>query len=88
MVIDEAMGTTEYYGQQTSEEAKSGCRGSGVVTLRIRKETFWVRLALFADMGFAESYMLGEMDCDDLTSFFQVRLDKLSPFRARPLLDV
>jgi len=40
--------------------------------LQVHKETFWVRLALFADMGFAESYMLSEVSCSDLTSFFKL----------------
>ncbi|SPQ25079.1 5bbc1424-c7c1-41e6-8606-bc8ce38587cb [Thermothielavioides terrestris] len=32
------------------------------VELTVRSEAFWTRLALFADMGFAEAYMLGEVD--------------------------
>lgn len=40
--------------------------------LRIKQDAFWTRVALFADMGFAESYMLGEFDCPDLTAFFRI----------------
>lgn len=40
--------------------------------IAVQKDVFWVRLLLFADMGFAESYMLGEVSCPDLTSFFQL----------------
>jgi cyclopropane-fatty-acyl-phospholipid synthase len=40
--------------------------------LVVNKDTFWVRLLLFADMGFAESYMLSEVSCSDLTSFFKL----------------
>ncbi|CAI6342108.1 unnamed protein product [Periconia digitata] len=40
--------------------------------LHIYSETFWVRLALYADMGFAESYMLGEVSSPDLTKFFEL----------------
>lgn len=40
--------------------------------LRILNDLFWVRLLLFADMGFAESYMLGEIDCPDLMAFFRL----------------
>lgn len=43
-----------------------------VTRLEVVRETFWLRLALFADMGFAESYMLGEVACPDLTSFFRI----------------
>jgi cyclopropane-fatty-acyl-phospholipid synthase len=42
------------------------------VELVIKREAFWVRLLLFADMGFAESYMLGDFECSDLTGFFEV----------------
>jgi len=40
--------------------------------LRVLNDMFWVRLALFADMGFAESYMLGEVACPDITAFFKL----------------
>jgi cyclopropane-fatty-acyl-phospholipid synthase len=43
-----------------------------LTTLEVKRETFWLRLALFADMGLAESYMLGEVTCPDLTSFFRI----------------
>jgi len=41
-------------------------------TLQIHNDLFWIRMLLFADMGFAESYMLGEISCPDLTSFFKL----------------
>ncbi|KAG8627684.1 hypothetical protein KVT40_003557 [Elsinoe batatas] len=43
-----------------------------VTELVVNKDVFWARLLLFADMGFAESYMLGEVSCPDLTLFFQL----------------
>ncbi|KAK0701638.1 cyclopropane-fatty-acyl-phospholipid synthase [Lasiosphaeria miniovina] len=42
------------------------------VELVVKSEAFWMRLFLFADMGFAEAYMLGEVECADLTAFFQL----------------
>ena len=42
------------------------------ITLTIYKDSFWVRVFLFADMGFAEAYMLGEVDTNHLAGFFQV----------------
>ena len=42
------------------------------VELVVKSEAFWMRTFLFADMGFAEAYMLGEVECADLTSFFQL----------------
>lgn len=83
IVIDEITGKTGAYGQRIARENNKitngiDCKpkhGSGIgkVELLVRKESFWVRLFLFADMGFAEAFMLGEIDCPDLTSFFQVR---------------
>ncbi|KAF2180064.1 cyclopropane-fatty-acyl-phospholipid synthase [Zopfia rhizophila CBS 207.26] len=46
--------------------------GLPVAVLHVHDERFWVRLALFADMGFAESYMLGEVTSPDLTAFFEL----------------
>ncbi|KAJ4342557.1 hypothetical protein N0V95_006928 [Ascochyta clinopodiicola] len=46
--------------------------GVPVAYLHVHDDKFWVRLALFADMGFAESYMLGEVSSPDLTKFFEV----------------
>ncbi|KAL8950649.1 MAG: hypothetical protein Q9222_003333 [Ikaeria aurantiellina] len=40
--------------------------------LKILKDAFWVRMLLFADMGFAESFMLGEVDCSDLVGFVKI----------------
>ena len=40
--------------------------------LRVLSDMFWIRLLLFADMGFAESYMLGEVDCPSITAFFKL----------------
>jgi len=82
VVIDETTGRTTSYGQKIAKEytkMSNGVNGTskkrsgvGKVELVVRKETFWVRLFLFADMGFAESFMLGDVECADLTGFFQV----------------
>ncbi|CAG8482621.1 5488_t:CDS:2 [Paraglomus occultum] len=39
---------------------------------KVLNESFWVRLLLFADLGFAEAYMLGDVVCDDLGSLINV----------------
>lgn len=49
------------------------------VELVVLDEAFWMRLFLFADMGFAEAYMLGEVECEDLTAFFQLFLVNRDP---------
>ncbi|KAI9851844.1 MAG: hypothetical protein M1838_002560 [Thelocarpon superellum] len=52
---------------ETSHGAKSP-----TVELTVRREAFWVRLCLFTDMGFAEAFMLGDVDCPDLEAFFEL----------------
>lgn len=58
------------HGQRT--ECGTAKDGAPRTELRIHRDTFWVRVVLFADMGFAESYMLAEISCVDLTSFFKL----------------
>ncbi|KAK3293895.1 cyclopropane-fatty-acyl-phospholipid synthase [Chaetomium fimeti] len=43
-----------------------------IVTLTVTSPLFYPRLLLLADMGFAESYLLEEVTCDDLTAFFRL----------------
>lgn len=40
--------------------------------LRVKSDAFWIRLGLMGDLGFAEAYMYGEVECDDLISVFLV----------------
>lgn len=68
LIVDETNGTKHHFGQPKS----SGVKVSENVELVVKHELFWLRVLLFADIGFGESYMLGEFDCDDLTSFFRV----------------
>jgi cyclopropane-fatty-acyl-phospholipid synthase len=84
IIHDQVIGQTMVYGQKIAKEFSKKSNGvngvngvkekSGVksVELVVKREAFWVRLFLFADMGFAESYMLGDFECADLTSFFEV----------------
>ncbi|KAH8678893.1 Mycolic acid cyclopropane synthetase-domain-containing protein [Tricladium varicosporioides] len=85
VIIDETTNNTTHYGQMIAKENLKGTNGiNGVngtykkkavasrVVLVVKQENFWVRLFLFADMGFAESYMLGEVECNDLTAFFEL----------------
>ncbi|OQO05674.1 hypothetical protein B0A48_09767 [Cryoendolithus antarcticus] len=46
--------------------------------LKVLNDLFWIRLLLFADMGFAESYMLGEVACPDITAFFKLFIQNRS----------
>ncbi|OCH86874.1 cyclopropane-fatty-acyl-phospholipid synthase [Obba rivulosa] len=42
--------------------------------LTVRNPTFWLRVAAMGDLGFAEAYMYGEVECDDLIRVFMVFL--------------
>ncbi|EMD31380.1 hypothetical protein CERSUDRAFT_119769 [Gelatoporia subvermispora B] len=44
------------------------------VQLTVRNPTFWLRLAAMGDLGFAEAYMYGEVECDDLIKVFMLFL--------------
>lgn len=83
IIKDETTGKTTTYGQKIAKESsKATYKVNGThkkinavrkVELVVRREAFWVRLFLFGDMGFAEAYMLGDFECDNLTTFFEVR---------------
>ena len=59
-------------------------------TLRVRHPRFYRRLALGGGLGFAESLVAGEVDCDDLTSLVRIFIrslelaDRLDRGLARP----
>ncbi|KAL8410959.1 hypothetical protein RB596_000567 [Gaeumannomyces avenae] len=55
-----------------TERASASGAGAPRVELVVKRDAFWMRLFLFADMGFAESYMLGDFECADLTAFFRL----------------
>ncbi|KAI5123172.1 hypothetical protein M0805_000872 [Coniferiporia weirii] len=42
--------------------------------LRVLRDAFWIRLCTMGDLGFAEAYMYGEVECDDLLSTFSIFL--------------
>lgn len=43
--------------------------------LRVLNDSFWVRLCTMGDLGFAEAYMYGDVECDDLVSLFKIFLE-------------
>lgn len=81
LLVDKPAGTRQYYGQKLKSKATELTNGDYAerradsiprVEIIVNNDAFWMRLFLFADMGFAESYMLGEFECADLTAFFKV----------------
>ncbi|CAN8101931.1 unnamed protein product [Discula destructiva] len=47
------------------------CLDSPRPVIQVHNETFWLRVLLFGDMGFAHSYMLDEISTPDLTAVFE-----------------
>ncbi|KAH9883791.1 cyclopropane-fatty-acyl-phospholipid synthase [Xylariomycetidae sp. FL2044] len=81
LLVDQPAGTRLVYGQTLGSKGTENetedhpPRRAGTiprVEVIVKNEAFWMRLFLFADMGFAESYMLGEFECADLTTFFRL----------------
>ncbi|OTB01121.1 hypothetical protein M426DRAFT_323768 [Hypoxylon sp. CI-4A] len=81
LLVDEPAGTRLVFGQRLHSKSSAFTNGEYSVRkadtiprveVRVKDDAFWMRLLLFADMGFAESYMLGEFECADLTAFFQL----------------
>ncbi|KAF8588585.1 CFS1-like protein [Ramaria rubella] len=40
--------------------------------LRVTNDVFWIRLFMMSDLGFAEAYMYGDVECDDLVAVFEM----------------
>lgn len=73
--VTDADGTLTVCGSPPRAQAGNGEKSvysTPHAELKVLNDLFWVRLLLFADMGFAESYMLGEVSCSDITAFFRL----------------
>lgn len=56
-------------GTTTTVGAKSAA--SCGPAIQVHNEVFWMRVLLFGDMGFAQSYMLHEISTSELTAVFE-----------------
>lgn len=70
ILVDEHYHERHVFGQPL--ESLDSRRGGLTVTLTITAPRFYTRLLLFADMGFAQSYLLHDATCSDLTAFFRL----------------
>ncbi|KAI9221664.1 Mycolic acid cyclopropane synthetase-domain-containing protein [Blastocladiella britannica] len=52
-------------------------------TLRVLDEGLWARLVVGGDMGFAEAYMAGEVEADDMAAFLLI-MAKNKPYLSDP----
>lgn len=60
------------FPSESSENGIQSEKHGHTAELRIVKETFWIRICAMGDLGFAEAYMYGDVECDDLISLFRV----------------
>ncbi|KUJ09820.1 cyclopropane-fatty-acyl-phospholipid synthase [Mollisia scopiformis] len=77
LIIDEARCVKHAFGQSSFEKDGNKVDAKSVYTIPhvqivVKRDSFWLRLLLFADIGFAEGFMLGDFECNDLTSFFRL----------------
>ncbi|KAG5949430.1 hypothetical protein E4U53_005892 [Claviceps sorghi] len=81
LLVDEPGETRHVFGQNLSGAARHQVPGEAGtrrldatprVEVVVKRDSFWPRLLLFADIGFSEAYMLGDFHCQDLTGFFQL----------------
>ncbi|KAH6619136.1 cyclopropane-fatty-acyl-phospholipid synthase [Chaetomium sp. MPI-SDFR-AT-0129] len=85
VIVDEVYGERLVLGQPpvethtdestettTTKTATRHGHSPPIATLTITSPSFYPRLLLLADMGFAEAYLLSEVRCADLTAFFRL----------------
>ncbi len=76
VVVDEPGNEKHRFGAREAKGEAAGeartAKSVQNVEIVVKRDTFWARLFLFADIGFAEAYMLGDFECADLTAFFRV----------------
>ncbi|KAG5956741.1 hypothetical protein E4U57_002331 [Claviceps arundinis] len=81
LLVDEPGETRHVFGQKLSGTVDDQAPGATCtrradttprVEIIVKRDSFWPRLLLFADIGFSEAYMLGDFHCQDLTSFFHL----------------
>lgn len=65
-------GTQKHYGNAQAPHA----------AITLNSSEFFKRIALYGDIGFAESYMDGEFECDDLTSLITLALHNAKQLEA------
>jgi cyclopropane-fatty-acyl-phospholipid synthase len=76
LIKDDCTGAEHAFGRHTYDEEEPQVKSVYTippVKIIVKRDSFWLRLFLFADMGFAEGYMLGDFQCNDLSAFFRVR---------------
>jgi hypothetical protein len=61
--------------------------GGPKVAIKVLSDAFWVRLVTSGDLGMAEAFMAGDVEVDDLSALFKVRLLQPALDCSHPSLD-
>ena len=80
--------TGEVYEFPSPERRKELGLGEGreeeTAEIRVIRDTFWLRLVVLADLGFAEAYMAGDCEVSDLVKVFKVCHGRTSTTQVKP----
>ncbi|TFK69533.1 cyclopropane-fatty-acyl-phospholipid synthase [Pluteus cervinus] len=57
-----------------SASPRLGSKHAPLAEFRVLNDAFWIRLCLMSDLGFAEAYMYGEVECKNLVALFELFL--------------
>src|ERR1700733_7571086 len=91
LVIHDTDGSKHVFGAPAIDKTLSGAANGAVsaseqapdVELHIYSSAVWTRILFANDIGFAEAYMLGEISCTDLASFFRLCILNVAAFAPR-----
>ncbi|ELU43980.1 CFS1-like protein [Rhizoctonia solani AG-1 IA] len=62
---------TESHIYNFPPHGSEGIQDGPSAELRVVKDSFWIRLVTMSDLGFAEAFMYGDVECDDLVTLFK-----------------
>ncbi|KAF8710274.1 cellobiose dehydrogenase, partial [Rhizoctonia solani] len=65
---------TESHIYNFPPHGSEGIQDGPSAELRVVKDSFWIRLVTMSDLGFAEAFMYGDVECDDLVTLFKIFL--------------
>ncbi|KIY45166.1 putative cyclopropane fatty acid synthase [Fistulina hepatica ATCC 64428] len=69
LTLSDASGTRQYGTYH------SGCNAAHI---RVKDDTFWLRMLISSDIGFSEAYMIGDIEVSDLKSVMKLWIDNQS----------
>lgn len=58
--------------EQHGSDKDTGSSGELRAEIRVINDAFWIRMFMLSDLGFAEAYMVGDIEISNLDSLFKV----------------